>query len=295
MKFFVNDANLEILMKKYGDPINNEINYVVILNDAKSEKVDHTKVKNEFEDPTEEKNFVPSLSSSNNYYTYQTHFLHIDFNIKDIIDKIKNCCKIKRIRLEEFFQDFDGLRKGIVSKSKFRTALDMANLNLRSEEYDVLEQVYELSDDNTRVNYLSLVEEVNTVFTIKGLEKDPLLRTKEFVMPDYLDPEKRLSEAEGEFLDQVMSKLAVYLKKYRVLTKAYFKDADKVNIGIIPSSKFASILNFLKLKVSEKEMKILLKRFYVKSNIEINYFDFDDVLQKYYEKLKEEADAKGIQ
>ena len=35
MKYLISDPHLEILMKKYGDPIHNEINYVVILNDAK--------------------------------------------------------------------------------------------------------------------------------------------------------------------------------------------------------------------------------------------------------------------
>jgi hypothetical protein len=39
---------------------------------------------------------------------------------------------------------------------------------LRSEELDILEKVYELpSEDNDRVNYKDLVEEVDTVFTIK--------------------------------------------------------------------------------------------------------------------------------
>ena len=30
-----------------------------------------------------DKEFVPSLSSANNYYTYQTHFTNLDFNIKN--------------------------------------------------------------------------------------------------------------------------------------------------------------------------------------------------------------------
>lgn len=78
-----------------------------------------------------------------------------------------------------------------------------------------------------------------------------------------------------------MIKLALLMRKYRVMPKAYFKDADKAKIGIIPSSKFASILNFLRLDVLEKEMNILIKRFYGKNMIEINYFDFDNILQKY--------------
>jgi len=106
MKFFIQDPDIEILMKKYGDAISNEINYVVILNDAKNAgekniKTDDDKIKVKHEE------IIPVLSSANNFYTYQTHFLNIDFNIKDIMDKIKHKVKINRIRLNEFFQDFD--------------------------------------------------------------------------------------------------------------------------------------------------------------------------------------------
>lgn len=44
-------------------------------------------------------------------------------------------------------------------------------------------------------------------------------------MPDFLDPRKRLSEEENEFLHHIMTKLAIKANKYRVLPKAYFKDA----------------------------------------------------------------------
>lgn len=125
MKFMIKDNDIEILMKKYGDQISNEINYVVILNDAKEAGEKNIKTE-EIKVVHKEEELIPVLSSANNFYTYQTHFLNLDFNIKDIIDKIKHRVKINRIRLNEFFQDFDILRKGICTKSKFRTALDMA-------------------------------------------------------------------------------------------------------------------------------------------------------------------------
>jgi hypothetical protein len=125
MKFFISDSDIEILMKKYGDPTSNEINYIVILNDSNESGVD--KKHSDKNDETEKgEEIIPSLSSANNFYTYQTHFLNVDFHITDILDKIKHNVKINRIRLQEFFNDFDQLRKGIVSKAKFRTALDMA-------------------------------------------------------------------------------------------------------------------------------------------------------------------------
>jgi len=138
-----------------------------------------------------------------------------------------------------------------------------------------------LENEKDLVNYQRMVEEVNTVFTLKNLEKSPNIRPNEFKMPDFLDPKQRLNKQENEFFHEVMLKLGELMRKYRVLPKVYFKDADKAKIGIIPSSKFASILSFLKLRVEEKEMNILIKRFHAESNIEINYFDFDHVLQEY--------------
>jgi len=125
MKFFIKDNDIDILMKKYGDQISNEINYVVILNDAKESGEKSIKTNDEKTEKKHEE-IIPVLSSANNFYTYQTHFLNLNFNIKDIMDKIKHKVKINRIRLMEFFQDFDTLRKGVCTKAKFRTALDMA-------------------------------------------------------------------------------------------------------------------------------------------------------------------------
>ena len=294
MKYYISDPHLEILMKKYGDPIPNEINYVVILNDAKEfgEKKEGKEEQHSMQKITD-KEFVPSLSSANNYYTYQTHFLNLDFNIKDIVDKIKNTVKINRIRLNEFFEDFDPLRKGTCTKAKFRTALDMANLHLRAEEFDVLEKFFSVPDEDDKVYYKDLVEEVDTVFTIKGLEKNPLLRPKDYVIPDFLNPEKRLTSEEADFLDKTMRKLGLLAIKYRVMAKSFFRDNDRANIGIVPSSRFASILSFFKLHADEKEMNILIKRFYSKNSIEINYYDFDYVLSKYVKMIEEEKEREN--
>ena len=295
MKYYISDPHLEILMKKYGDPIPNEINYVVILNDAKEfgEKKDGKKEEQHSMQKITDKEFVPSLSSANNYYTYQTHFLNLDFNIGDIVDKIKNTVKINRIRLNEFFEDFDPLRKGTCTKAKFRTALDMANLHLRAEEFDVLERFFSVPDEDDKVYYKDLVEEVDTVFTTKGLEKNPLLRPKEYVIPDFLNPEKRLTPEEADFLDKTMRKLGLLAIKYRVMAKSFFRDNDRANIGIVPSSRFASILSFFKLHADEKEMNILIKRFFSKNSIEINYYDFDNCLQNYVKMIEEEKEREN--
>lgn len=52
------------------------------------------------------------------------------------------------------------------------------------------------------------------------------------------------------------------------------------------------MLSFLRLNVNEKEMNILIKRFSGKNNIEINYYAFDAVLQKYYQMIEDEKEME---
>ena len=131
------------------------------------------------------------------------------------------------------------------------------------------------------------------MFTVKGLEKNPLLRPKDYVIPDFLNPSKRLTPEEADFLDKTMRKLALLSIKYRVMAKSFFRDNDRANIGIVPSSRFASILSFFKLHADEKEMNILIKRFSSKNAIEINYYDFDYCLQNYIKMIEEEKEKEN--
>jgi len=91
-----------------------------------------------------------------------------------------------------------------------------------------LEKAFEVPGDNLRVLYKELVEIVDTVFTVKGLEKDPLLRPENYVVPDFLDPSKRMQGEECDELHSVMIKLGILMNKYRVIPKSYFKDAVKI-------------------------------------------------------------------
>ena len=90
-----------------------------------------------------------------------------------------------------------------------------------------------------------------------------------------------------------MRKLGLLAIKYRVMAKSFFRDNDRANIVIVPSSRFTSILSFFKLHDDEKEMNILIKRFYSKNSIEINYYDFVYVLQNYVKMIEEEKEREN--
>jgi hypothetical protein len=56
--------------------------------------------------------------------------------------KIKTQVKKDRIRLLEFFQDHDILRKGYLPQQKFRSTLYSQKLFLTEAEYELLQKVF---------------------------------------------------------------------------------------------------------------------------------------------------------
>jgi Ca2+-binding EF-hand superfamily protein len=45
---------------------------------------------------------------------------------------------MKRVRIEEFFRDFDKLRKGRVTRNQFKSILSSMNFTLTNDEFKAL-------------------------------------------------------------------------------------------------------------------------------------------------------------
>ena len=81
---------------------------------------------------------------------------------------------MKKLRIKEFFKDFDNLRKGTVSETQFRRILDMTTIALNDQEFNSLLNKYK--QPNGLVNYKDFVDNIDRVFTTPGIEKDPLYK-----------------------------------------------------------------------------------------------------------------------
>jgi Ca2+-binding EF-hand superfamily protein len=68
-------------------------------------------------------------------------------NPLDIELRLQACVVMKRVRIEEFFIDFDKLRKGKVTKNQFMSILSMMNFKLTNEESLALSNKYRTDDD----------------------------------------------------------------------------------------------------------------------------------------------------
>lgn len=82
---------------------------------------------------------------------------------------------MKRVRIEEFFRDFDKLRKGKVTVPQFRTVLSMLNFALTEAEFQSLAYKY---DEDGHFGYSAFCYNINLAFTLKGIDKDPTVSVK---------------------------------------------------------------------------------------------------------------------
>ena len=99
--------------------------------------------------------------------TYEVNSL--DFSgegeVACLMRKIKHQIKKDRIRLGEFFLDHDILRKGSLPVQKFRGVLYSQKIQLTNEEFSLLENAFRLSNDATKVDYVTFNEEMEKIFT----------------------------------------------------------------------------------------------------------------------------------
>lgn len=82
-------------------------------------------------------------------------------NPDDVEDRIRAAVVMRRIRVEEFFLDFDKLRKGKILKGHFKQVLSMINFNLTDDEYDVLCARYRTADPEWKIDYKAFVASIN--------------------------------------------------------------------------------------------------------------------------------------
>ena len=68
---------------------------------------------------------------------------------------------MRGLRIKGFFEDYDRKRKGFVPASKFASAITMSGLTLSEGEMQVLADAYRHPEDETLVNYMPFVFELD--------------------------------------------------------------------------------------------------------------------------------------
>ncbi|XP_071808477.1 uncharacterized protein [Asterias amurensis] len=204
-------------------------------------------------------------------------------NYEEIMKKIKIKVSRERIRVQEFIRDYDKLRTGRMLKTTFRRALDLAHLELQASEVDILQQVYEYPPDVAYVQYEPFCDEIESIFTLKHLEKAPQVKPVQFKPPVEVD--LNILDKDSEIiLQRTLARLAEQVRKSNMQMYTFFEDYDRVHNGTVSRSQFRRVLSELELGslVNETEFQVLYQKFDIKVGGKdvMDYNTFCDVIYK---------------
>lgn len=184
-----------------------------------------------------------------------------------------------RVRLYDYFQDFDPLRKGYCTVGQLDTVFGILGLRFSEEEMERLKNQYSMTDLNlVKFNYAKFCQDVNRAFTYDQIHTDPLSRI-EMPGPNATLPARRsrldLSETERAQISEIEEDIRSRVRKRRILFVNAFKDFDKTNSGHVTVAQFARVLQTLGLNggMQDDTQTDLLAKKYCDLGSR-NYFNF---------------------
>lgn len=120
---------------------------------------------------------------------------------------------MKRVRVEEFFRDYDKLRKGKVTVPQFKGILSVLKFSLTEDEFDSIALKYQTEDG--MFDYASFCHTINSAFTQKGIDKAPTATVKPMTKDDTYLARRKYLEIAPEDEEAVQAILEEYRRVVR--------------------------------------------------------------------------------
>ncbi|GLC59048.1 hypothetical protein PLESTB_001437800 [Pleodorina starrii] len=214
-----------------------------------------------------------------------------DVSLDSAMRRLKQHVYKNRIRVKEFLMDFDKLNSGYVFPNHFLSALSMAGIDryLSAKELEIICETFKVKRDATlvMVDTRSFLHELELVFTIPHLEKDPLVdvpaEPSELLdKTRYLKSSRILPDPEQEtYVMGLLDRLSETTLKRGQPVKAFFDDAAQDDhsaklFGHVTVPQFRQVLTTkLDWVVSDAEVALLVAKFRHEDKPEfVNYIAF---------------------
>ena len=211
---------------------------------------------------------------------------NIDMNL--LMGRIRSFALANRIRIKEFFQDMDPLNSGFITKPQFVRCMSsfgcssIGLFNMSKAEMEALCREYVNPLDTRKVNWKKFENDVESVFTVRHLEKNPNLFVAPqsmFVMPPAgtisWSEEKKLIAS--EHYKVILDQLKDVIERRRLDCWPPFKDFDKLNRSHVTLKQFEQCLSKLGLNVARADLETLEAKFV--DNVGFHYVAFLNELQ----------------
>ncbi|XP_064617922.1 uncharacterized protein LOC135482031 [Liolophura sinensis] len=249
----VSSEDLKLLCRKFEDPASGDVNYPAFVQAVDQEFVGHT---------------MEDVSTQNTNRTNVVNLERVDnrgeVSLDELMSRIRHIILTSRLRVTEYFQDYDPLRSGSITKAQFLRGLASLGLSklgqhdLSQKQASMLCDFYSSPTQADKVLWTKFVDDVESVFTQPGLEKNPTYQVPPSEMfrvpkPGTVDWSMASAEHEG-MVERAMKRLKERTCQRHILVKPVFQDFDRHNNGHVTRSQFRQCLTMLELHASEPEM-----------------------------------------
>lgn len=273
--------DLDLVYRKYVDPITGDVLYPAFSVAVESEFSSYMKTQEDIERYGVKKNMLydnedvaaeGQTSETLPQKCHRSSTKEEDNSISTCLAGITEFLYKNRIRGEEFFQDFDPLRSGFVTKAIYLRCLDaMGITRITVQEAKRLADYYQDSNKTDCVRWKQFLQDVqNTNASIENF-------SHVYGLPDEQTPPTAPIKGknvvyipeEEACIARVLGRFQKRISQRRLLPKPVFQDFDQHNHGYVTAAQFRQVLCTLQLNCSEEEARLLLKRF--SDNMGFNY------------------------
>jgi hypothetical protein len=195
-----------------------------------------------------------------------------DERVANIISEIQKYVNPRRIRMREFFFDYDHLRSGRCTKAQFHRALITLGMReLDSQAADILAEYYTQTGPKVEkpqvVNYNAFVQKIDEVF-VHGVEPEMSQSPGSTMMSTFIPQ----SLEDEETLMHVLHRLATMCQTRGVVLRKCFEDFANAPIpspsrqnpkygGKCTVNQFLRAFPFKNGEFGENDMNILIERY----------------------------------
>ncbi|XP_067627321.1 uncharacterized protein [Eurosta solidaginis] len=190
-------------------------------------------------------------------------------DVCDLIFCIQNYIFKRRVRVKEFLECFDHLNTGTITKNQFERALDNMGVHkhLTQREMNLLISRYIDPIDSNRVIWRPFQDEIDRVFTVKHLEKTPLLEVQS--PPDYIKFMPRdgaldwdqAEEGMRNYCEEALQRIQIRIRNRRLHLHPFFRNYDKLNCGHVNCNQANQVFLTNGILLSNNELNALLARY----------------------------------
>lgn len=194
------------------------------------------------------------------------------------VKKIQSKVVEKRVRLAEYFADFDPLRKGFCTAGQLKTVLTILNLEKEVDRNDFNHLVDAYSREDGMFCHALFIRDIDAAFSVPGLEKEPLACTP---LPDATTTaagrrnRMTLGAGKRDTINKLEDRIRARIFKQRILMKPMFMDMDKAHKGLVSRNQFQRVMGMLGFEINAMEVALLAGFYCDRGNHnDFNYVDF---------------------